>query len=144
MTDPNLTYKSTFARLTSQLGRVPTSRDREWLEMHEEYKRAWAPAVESTAPQARRTSGSDAAGRPVPTEDDVHTREAEEATGGPGINADGERAGTAPDAGNGQPPVLQTGRGPNGGVLATCGKCGRVWEREKRRGRPSLVCGECR
>lgn len=34
-------------------------------------------------------------------------------------------------------------RGPAGGIIARCGVCGRLWERERRRGRPAKVCGEC-
>lgn len=63
---------------------------------------------------------------------------------GPGISrtaSGAETAGTRVDA---SPRLYQGGRGPNGGVLAVCEACGKVWEREKRRGRPSLLCGECR
>lgn len=164
MPDPNADYKSTFARLTAELGRPPTTRDNGWLAMHEEYKRGWAPGSETTAPQARRSPGSDAAGRPVPTEDArevggvVDARigsgvggDARESAGGAdqplsgsGINAEGEGGASEPGASVGPSPVLQGGRGPNGGVLAVCQACGQEWEREKRRGRPALVCPSCR
>ena len=35
-------------------------------------------------------------------------------------------------------------RGLGGGVIARCEGCGGVWERERRRGRPSLKCPTCR
>lgn len=52
-----------------------------------------------------------------------------------------------------EPPVAAPGvsqsltvgsRGPSGGIVAECRKCGRAWERENRKGRPAALCGECR
>jgi hypothetical protein len=35
-------------------------------------------------------------------------------------------------------------RGPRGGMYARCEECARVWERPKKRGRPSYRCDDCR
>lgn len=73
-----------------------------------------------------------------------HAREDGEATGGPGAIQTGAGAGTAGTRVDSPSRIYQAGRGPGGGVLAVCEGCGEVWEREKRRGRPSLMCEECR
>lgn len=144
--DPNTLYKQSFRALAENLGRVPNTRDREWLEIHDTYKRAWGP----TASQTRALPETPAGGSPVPS-----TREAEDPPSlplsGPRVNENGVGDRTTGEAGNGAGSIDEGatvtatgGRGPNGGVMATCVGCGRVWERERKRGRPNLVCGECR
>lgn len=79
----------------------------------------------------------------------------EEPLSGPGAAQPREEAQSEPGGGNGAPGDCQTAikgspldiyghRGPNGGVIAECRACRRLWERPARRGRPSSVCEECR
>lgn len=168
--DPNARYKASFRALTEKLGRVPDSRDKEWLEMHEEYKKGW----QSNEPRPSGTSTSYQDTKPVRESVGGHSLDgshgpdrrgkaadrgsggsAEQAVSAPGIiptrppdRTTGERANGAPriDEG-GMVASAEDGlpaRGPNGGVLAVCSACGQEWERERRPGRPAAVCGECR
>lgn len=149
MIDPNARYKAGFAALTEKLGRVPDSRDKEWAELHEEYKRAWAPAVE---PQRRRP-GLEGSSAPAATGDALGGEG--EVTSRPGIIPTPDRDQTTPDPSSAAPRINSgamvasegetvPARGPNGGVLAQCAECGQRWERPKQRGRPALRCLQCR
>lgn len=141
MDDPNATYKQAFRALTDKLGRLPTSRDTEWLALQIAYSRACGPASEATgAPAVIQTGSGD--------------RTTGGAGNGPGTDLQSAMVEPPPEYDTeGDHPELPpapwqrgtaAGRGPNGGVLATCEGCGKVWERERRRGRPSAMCGECR
>lgn len=179
--DPNLTYKAAFQALTDELGRPPTSRDKGWLDITEQYRRAWGPAVETMTRENMKwnplsdstpsytlgqkttrvedggnhsfppTSGQSVTVPPASQRTETGNtgtcaREAgmREALSGPGAPQMSVRPGTALDGGNGAGANLQEGRGPGEGILAVCEACGQVWERERKRGRPSYVCGECR
>jgi hypothetical protein len=64
---------------------------------------------------------------------------------GPGINENGAGGASVPKWGSGALRVSEGPmRGASGGVLAICEGCGVEWERERRRGRPARLCGECR
>lgn len=39
--DPNILYKQSFRGLTEGLGRIPGVKDKEWLVLHDNYKRGW-------------------------------------------------------------------------------------------------------
>lgn len=160
MTDQE--YKREFALLTEKLGRVPTTRDKEWLELSEQLRRSYLPAEEEgekvkvgnnysgarwAFSQRRRPvleAETPAAGRPV-----SNAREgAGEALSGPGIIPTGV-GGLDSLPGTNPPSRIDDGamvgaRGPGGGIYAKCDGCGRVWERERKRGRPSARCGECK
>lgn len=152
MTDQD--YKRAFALLTEKLGRVPTPRDKEWLELTERLRRSYLSAVEQ--PRREAQNGSESSWR-QPREIDAREGTGE-ALSGPGITQTGEGDRTTGDGGNGpginysvamavadlESAGLVGKRGPAGGIYAKCGGCGRVWERERRRGRPSARCGECK
>lgn len=142
MTDQD--YKRAFALLTEKLGRVPTPRDKEWLELTERLRRSYLSAVEQ--PRREAQNGSESSWR-QPREIDAREGTGE-ALSGPGITQSGVGGLDTPEPPN--PPsridegAMVGARGPAGGIYAKCGGCGRVWERERRRGRPSARCGECK
>lgn len=177
--NPNTLYKQSFRALAEKLGRVPNTRDKEWWEMHEDYKKGWkeqcltmttgattvgstatvkdhaSPTLTTGATPAEPSSNAMSAEVTGPMTTDAEPTPADGTLSRPGTLGNWLPDRTTGTAENGAgsidrramgAPGQETvgGRGPNGGVLATCVACGRVWERERRRGRPSLVCGECR
>lgn len=167
MTDPNATYKAAFRELEASLGRNPTTT--EMLPAHEEYKRSWAPAEESTA-----------AGRPVPAgfsrqpapqagaigeivrasntalalmKSGVPERDARRLAPDQPLSAtdksEGCRTAVSEPGGASVNPEAAGGlivgrRGPAGGILAACVTCGQAFERPARKGRPPVRCEGCR
>ena len=154
MDDPNAIYKTGFAELVVKLGRTPTMKDAELLGLHEEYKKSWEPATETVlAPVS--AAGPSAAGfsrEPAPQArtggEDARTREGQEATGAPNKPAEPEEAVTAPLPSPAPSRVSEQAtvgtRGPGGGIVAACRKCGQAFERPTRKGRPPVECGICR
>lgn len=172
MTDPNVTYKLAFAELSRELGRTPTSN--ELLGLHDAYKRAWGPAEESTAAGRPEPTGFSRKPAPqARTEGEIDAREkvpdlmaaleaslapfklaregreqAGEPLSAPRIIPEGPGAASEPDASRVNPGAaegLREGdRGPGDGLVAKCVKCGRLWERPARKGRPAIWCEECR
>lgn len=214
MNDPNARYRDGFRALTEKLGRVPTSADKEWVQLHDDYKKGWqgqcvsttgatvagngnsanattngvdtsattagttlnatnagnggptTTNVQPTAPQARATPETPAGGSPVldaredrfdpsPDHDADGQPWGNEALTNPGRGETGEDEESTGEAGSGAgrggeratvggPLDIYGARGPNGGVIAECVACHQLWERPRRRGRPSYVCGGCR
>lgn len=160
--DPNATYKAGFLALTAKLGRVPTTRDPEWLELGNSYSRSYSEEKDARVVEeqkiARATAGRPEQERPsrqpapqaraMDSEAREELAEAEEATGGPRINAEWEGAESVLSAPVSSPGVsqglIEGDRGPGGGLVGKCEGCGRLWERPARRGRPSYKCEECR
>lgn len=189
----NQEYKRAFALLTEKLGRVPTPRDKEWLELTERLRKSYLPAEEEkwTSTPTTTTNTRAEAALPATSSVDSQTKSAtgtevsasttdsatcatsesqsrpsshtyaqatrtttnarkgtDQPLSGPGIipNPDPDR--TTPDASS-SPSRIDEGamvgaRGPSGGIYAKCDGCGRVWERERKRGRPARMCGECK
>jgi hypothetical protein len=157
MDDPNVVYKARFRELTELLGRAPVSSDAGWLAMHEEYKNGWMPAEETVLAPRVDDAIASAAGpvemgfsrEPAPQ---ARVYESEERARGEGEPLSG------PDKGSKAVPTVSVPswcsgalriaegptRGAGGGVLAVCERCGREWERERRRGRPAARCLSCR
>jgi hypothetical protein len=127
--DPNGVYKARFAELQEQLGRVPSAT--ELLPVHEEYKRAWAPAEETVLPLTREPSVL-----PVLP------------LSGPRLIPEPVERRSTPEPLANKPEPLQRlregSRGPSGGLVLRCHKCGQLWERPRSKGRPSFKCEGCR
>ena len=147
--DPNVTYKEKFRALTIKLGHVPTCWDKEWLELQEEYKRAWAPAEETVLAPSTQVRARE----PVPDlmaalEASLAAVKAERALSGPDKPSEPERAESSPEppANNPGPPdgLIEGDRGPGGGLMCKCQACGRLWERPRSKGRPAYRCETCR
>lgn len=151
MRDPNARYKEGFRALTEKLGRVPDSRDKEWLELHEEYKKGWqtcTPMTSEAVPTAvRPTNAPDTGPSSLTARESVPSAP----LSGPGIIANPPPDRTTPEPPNGA--AFNSGgamvaddppRGPNGGLISVCQSCGHLWERPKQRGRPAYKCLECR
>ena len=155
MTDPNVVYKEGFATLTRELGRVPTAN--ECLGLHDAYKASYSEARDIR--QAAERANARAAGpgdmspsrEPAPqarTLDSVARESAGEPLSGPRIKATGEQAESVPPPTSVNPEPserpIAARRGPGGGRLATCRRCGSEFERPARKGRPPVECGQCR
>lgn len=154
--DPNTTYKTGFAELTRELGRVPTAN--ECLGLHDAYKRAWSPAEETILAPKTREGGPCRDSKSV--EGACTGRIGRECIGpcvigwydkplsGPGTIATPPPAVSEPEpvANKSEPSEGRrvAGRGPGGGVMATCSSCGQEWERPRVKGRPASKCEGCR
>lgn len=181
--DVNTAYKLAWTELKDQLGRNPDTRDKEWWELSERYKRSvergrWEDDPRTGTTQPDRSGSDRSAGV------SESTRASSQSIDPPGVRSGGRSVeepmginlradsgsggGSAPGAAGVNPRAAQAvsgliqtpyrsaadqaalysspvvgARGPGGGLYARCKECGRVWEREKRRGRPVKVCREC-
>lgn len=160
MDDPNIVYKRAFAELREELGRIPTAN--ELLGLHDQYKRAWAPAEETVLPPtreevpARKTVPDLMAALEASLADAkasidrarASQSQAGEPLSGPGIIPTREEAVSAPEPPENKPGAAEGpcegDRGPGGGLMCKCQACGRLWERERKAGRPAYTCEECR
>lgn len=122
MGDPNDTYKRAVQELQTRLGRPPTTRDAEFVRLGEELRQALAGVADGRSPE--RPTAIDSSPETGP----VALSEPE------GISARSRLAEGA----------MVGSRGAHGGVVARCQTCDRLWERPRRRGRPAVVCPECR
>ncbi len=150
MSNPNATYKQAFADLTIRLGRTPTANDEGWRKIAEDLRLAWvnlgqAPETVLAPTSAAGPQGQGFSRQPAPQASAIDAREAGlEALGEPGTAKIGQVASECPEQGNGAVSLYEGARGPGGGIVGKCGRCGRLWERAKAKGRPSALCGECR
>lgn len=168
MDDPNVVFKRAFAELREELGRIPTAN--ELLGLHDAYKRAWGPAEETVlAPAAAgRPAPGGFSRQPAPQAGAIDARASqvaaevaradrireglglhwEEPLSAPRIIPTREEAVSAPKRPENKPGaaerLIEGDRGPSGGLMCKCQACGRLWERERRRGRPAFMCEECR
>ncbi len=152
MTDPNVTYKLAFAELRETLGRVPTAN--ELIPLHDEYKASYSEARDIRVAEERANAAAsrpEFSREPAPqarTEARESGHGASESLSGPGIIPTREEAESVLTPYPACPALsqgLQEGaRGPGGGLVAMCVKCGRLWERPVRTGRPAIWCETCR
>ncbi len=138
MADPNTVYKLAFAELEARLGGVPGIRDPEWLVISNNYSASFAEARETRLGEEARARA-----------DRLHeVQPRREPLSRTRLIAEPEAAVSEPEPSPVNPGPAETAivpsRGPNGGLLARCVKCGRVWERPARKGRPAVKCEECR
>ena len=163
MADPNAIYKSGFQALADKLGRVPRVTDPEWLELGNEYSRSYSQERDIRLGEEAKASrvASAAAGRPESARfsrepapqartggAEARARGLGEALSGPRINAEPWEAASEPERSpvNPRPSegLIVGMRGPGGGIVAACRKCGSGFERPARAGRPPVVCEGCR
>lgn len=159
MCDPNAVYKAGFAELTRESGRVPTAN--ECLSLHDAYKASYQEEINARKQEERAkvpvqllSHGETPGDGGSRTADAQAARAPGVAAGGaepltkPGTPDTREQAQSEPEPPeiNPRPPERRytAGRGPGGGVLAMCARCGQEWERPLKAGRPASRCEPCR
>ncbi len=157
--DPNAIYKAGFLALAAKLGRVPTTRDSEWLELGNSYSRSYSEEKDARVAEEQKVART-AAGRPEP---ECPSRKpapqalslsresapaASEPLSGPGAAGITAGAPSEPELSAIKPGLsegaVEGDRGPSGGLVGRCIACGLLFERKMQRGRPAYKCEECR